>query len=479
MPLGVCDPLLRMYVTRLPQLFLSAPYARMAQVSTVSWYAGSQLWQRASLGGFNPTEPQLCFKRDPNLEQLARTPLASCLQRWTSAQARQYGGNRLMSGISQRRFYSTIKKPSSEALDLLAAYSGEISETWKRALRQLNLEPNDLLPEVPLDFARVADRLRQSTYPGFRQWTQEFGEALARRGVRLDHAVAALNRLFEICIPRLIDGAPKRATPVLALARLHALVGLLIVSGYTGQWAAGKKTLVEASLLEAEDRRHGASAYVTRIYEQERRRLSQDLHDEVGHDLMLLKLYLEMIALDDGSAKVGEIMPRIAEAIALVSHTIDSVRRLVLDLGPAVFEDLGFVPAVRSYISRFSARSKIKVTLKEGYLPTEVPSSHQVALYRLLQGALSNVLKHAKAKNVKVSLGSMKDSVLIMVIEDDGVGFDTTERAGRRSFGLTAMRERVEVLGGRIHLQSKTASRVAKDHGTRIEVDLPLPGGQE
>jgi signal transduction histidine kinase len=384
-----------------------------------------------------------------------------------------------MSGISQRRFYSTIKKPSAEALDLLAAGSGEISETWKHSLRDLNLEPNDLLPEFPLDFARVADRLRQSTYPGFRRWTQEFGEALARRGVRLDRAVAALNRLFEICIPRLIDRVPKRATPVLALARLHALVGLLIVSGYTGQWAAGKKTLVEASLLEAEDRRHGASAYVTRIYEQERRRLSQDLHDEVGHDLMLLKLYLEMIALDDGGMKLDEIQPRIAEAIALVSHTIDSVRRLVLDLGPAVFEDLGFVPAVRSYISRFSARSKIKVTLKEGYLPAEVPASHQVALYRLLQGALSNVLKHARAKNVKVSLGSMKDSVLIMVIEDDGVGFDTTARPGQRSFGLTAMRERVEVLGGRIHLQSKTAGLVAKVHGTRIEVDLPLPGGQE
>src|SRR5260221_6478742 len=269
-----------------------------------------------------------------------------------------------MSGISQRRFYSTIKKPSAEALDLLEAGCGEISETWKRALRELNLEPNDLLPGSPLDFARLADRLRESTYPGFRRWVLEYGEALAHRGVRLDRAVAALNRLFEICIPRLIDGAPKRATPILALARLHALVGLLIVSGYTGQWAAGKQTLAESSLVEAEDRRHGASAYVTRIYEQERRRLSQDLHDEVGHDLMLLKLYLEMIKLDNGAVELAGIQPRITEAIALVSHAIDSVRRLVLDLGPAVFEDLGFVPAVRFYLHQFSARTNFKETLK-------------------------------------------------------------------------------------------------------------------
>jgi len=103
--------------------------------------------------------------------------------------------------------------------------------------------------------------------------------------------------------------------------------------------------------------------------------------------------------------------------------------------------------------------------------------SHQVALYRVLQGALSNVLKHASAKNVKVSIGSMKGSVLIMVIEDDGVGFASEAKKGRPSFGLTAMGERVEVLGGRIHIQSRPASAHGKSHGTRIEVDLPLPGG--
>ncbi|MCU1338099.1 MAG: hypothetical protein JWO19_3680 [Bryobacterales bacterium] len=384
-----------------------------------------------------------------------------------------------MPGISQRKFYSAVRGPSAEALDILAPHSNEIFTAWQREIQPLGLQPEDVLAGTSIDFGLLAERLRTSTYPAFRQTIQRFGEQLAQRGVSLSRAVAAFNRLFETCLPAVAQHASKRATPVLALARLHALVNLLIVSGYTGQWAAGKKTLVEASLSEAEDRRKGASAYVTRIYEQERRSLSHDLHDEVGHDLMLIKLYLEMIALDNKAAsESSEVQPRVVEAIALVSHAIDSVRRLVLDLGPAVFEDLGFLPAVRSYIGQFSARTKINVTLREGYLPAEIPSSHQVALYRLLQGALSNVLKHASAKNVKVSLGSMKDAVLIMVIEDDGVGFDATSEPGRRSFGLTAMRERVEVLGGRIHLQSKVATPVAKTHGTRIEIDLPLPGGE-
>ena len=380
-----------------------------------------------------------------------------------------------MPGISQRRFYSVIRGPASEALELLKPYSSEIAGLWLREMRTLP-SPEEYLPGgESLDLGRLAKALRLSTYATFRQEIQAFGEKLAQDAVRLDRAVGILNRLFEICLSCLTRAAPNRVTGVLALARLHAIVALLVISGYTGQWAAGKKTLVEATLDEDEDRRHGASAYVTRIYEQERRRLSQDLHDEVGHDLILLKLYLEMIELDN--TKEERVQPRLSEAIALVSHAIDSVRRLVLDLGPAIFEDLGFLPAVRSYVSQFSARTKINVTVSEGYMPEEVPSSHQVALYRLLQGALSNVLKHASAKNVKVSLGSMKQAVLIMVIEDDGIGFDTAAKVGRRSFGLTAMRERVEVLGGRFHVQSKPISPATTAHGTKIEVDLPLPGG--
>jgi signal transduction histidine kinase len=361
-------------------------------------------------------------------------------------------------------------------LDLLSAHSRVIFGEWKREVRELGLEPDDFLAGYPPNLARFADLLRECTYAVFRQQLQALGGRLASRGAELGHIVAAANRFFEICLPYLSQKVSKRGTPLLALVRLHALVSLLITSGYTGQRAAGEKTLVEASLSEGEERRHGASVYITKVYEQERTRLSQDLHDEVGHDLILIKLYLEMIVMEAKKRNLQGVQPRLREAISLVSHALDSVRRLVLDLGPAVFDELGFLPAVRSYTKQFSARTKINVTLGEGYLPADIPMSHQVALYRVLQGALSNVLKHASAKNVKVSIGSMKGAVLIMVIEDDGVGFASAAKRSRPSFGLRAMGERVEVLGGRIHIQSRPASALSKSHGTRIEVDLPLPG---
>ena len=356
---------------------------------------------------------------------------------------------------------------------MLSGHSGEILNVWRQRLSELGIQVRQLLPGS-LDFAGFAHRLRSAAYPDFRERMQVFGGMLAGRGLGLDRTIAAFDRLFEICLPHLVAEGGRRAGPVLALSRLYALVGLLVVSGYTGQWASGKRTLVEASMAENEERFRQISTYITRVYEEERRRLAQDLHDEVGHDLIVIKLYLEMIALDAQNS--GTIQPRLAEAIKLISHAIEAVRRLGRDLGPAVFDDLGFLPALRSYVSQFSARTRIPVRLIEGYVP-KIPFSYQVALYRLMQGALSNVLQHAAAKHVTIRIETMKDSVLIMTIEDDGVGFDTKGEDALRSFGLSAMRERIEMLGGKLQVESHRAGSNSAAHGTRIEADIPLPGG--
>jgi signal transduction histidine kinase len=387
-----------------------------------------------------------------------------------------------MPGISNRGFHSLIREPSAKALRALGPHAEEIFAQWQRETGRLGIESQDFLGQSHLDFDRLSVKLRKMSFPAFQRQVRELGGTLAQCGVPLDRSIDAINRLFEICVSHLMNHRPEAAGHILALSRLQSLMILLIVSSQSEPDTSTRpKPAAKTSPDSTVERRHDhdASVYVTKVYEDERKRLSRDLHDEVGHDLVLMKLYLEMIALDTNRKEFQSIRPKLNEAIGLVSHAIDSVRRLVLDLGPAVFDELGFLPAVRTYTSQFSARTKIAVTLREGYLPENIPMSHQVALYRLLQGALSNVLKHASAKTVKVSLGCMKDSVLILVIQDDGLGFDTTMKPGSGSFGLTAMRERVEVLGGRIHIQSMPAGSMSKIRGTRIEVDLPLSGGMQ
>lgn len=377
-----------------------------------------------------------------------------------------------MIGVHQRRFYASIRDPSSKALELLAPRAGFILSMWRQEVRSLGLKPGSLLPGKRYGFAQLAKDLRESEYPLFQYRLLRFGEDLAKEGVKLPDAVAAFNRLLEILLSSLTQSVPENSAFLVALAGLHSLALALVLSGYTGLAPSGLNVLPEENLAEGESRRPEMSRLM-RLYEQERRRLSRDLHDQIGHDLVLIKLYLEMIAMEHNRKKFDKVQPRIAEAIALVSQAIDAVRRLIFDLGPAVFDDLGFIPAMQSYASQFSARSKIRVTLEAGRLPKDIPTSYQVTLYRLLQGALSNVLKHASAKNVRVSLESGNRSMIIMVIEDDGVGFDTRARAN--SFGLTVMRERVEALGGTIEVESKPARAMARRHGTTIRVGLPLP----
>ena len=381
-----------------------------------------------------------------------------------------------MPGISNRSFNLLIRQPSAKALNGLGPHSKIIFAKWTREASRLGIEAQDFLGQSPLDFNFLSAELSKMSFPALRRRVQELGRTLAQCGVPLDRSIDAINRLFEICAPLLMNHEPEAAPNILALSRLQALIIQWLVFSRAEPASEHRKASAKHALVSSGGRRHDASVYVTKVYEEERKRLSRDLHDEVGHDLVLLKLYLEMIAMDTHKRDFQSIRPRLKEAIGLVSHAIDSVRRLVLDLGPAVFDELGFLPAVRTYTSQFSARTKIAVSLREGHLPENIPMSHQVALYRLLQGALSNVLKHASAKTVKVTLGCMKDSVLILVIQDDGLGFDTTGKLGNNSFGLTAMRERVEVLGGRIHIQSMPAGSTSKIRGTRIEVDLPLSG---
>jgi signal transduction histidine kinase len=107
-------------------------------------------------------------------------------------------------------------------------------------------------------------------------------------------------------------------------------------------------------------------------------------------------------------------------------------------------------------------------------MPASLPHGHEATLYRVLQGALSNVAKHAKASDVTVALGALRSAVIVMVIEDDGVGFDPARLTTDTAFGVTAMRDRIQALGGRLHIESRTSRSGSGKRGTRIEIDLPV-----
>lgn len=209
--------------------------------------------------------------------------------------------------------------------------------------------------------------------------------------------------------------------------------------------------------------------------DRERQKASGDLHDEVGAHLIVLKLYLEMIVSVVAKGRNAPLLAKLNEALDLIAHAVEAVRRLTLELGPAFLDTLGFLPVLRNFVRQFSQRTGIMVTLHEPKTPIRMPPGHEAALYRVLLGALSNVAKHSKAAHATVAL-HRAGSAVVMVVEDDGRGFDAKARVPEPRFGLNAMKERVQGLDGRLTVRSRrTAGGQGK--GTRVEVRLPLRNG--
>jgi signal transduction histidine kinase len=369
--------------------------------------------------------------------------------------------------------FSNFKPHFDRVFEIVGAHWGTVSDDWQTQVRPAVLRPKELETFKQFIPVNAAMRLADVTFETFRRRFRKIGEELAARNISIASALSALYLLVEVSIPYLRTGVPVPDTLVSAARRLYAFVVPEIAAGYADVWRSERAALT-VKLERVSQRQHQASTYVTNVYEQERRRLSHDLHDDIGHQLLLLKLYLELIATDSGKGEIPQLSRRLDEALGLVSSTIDSVRRLILDLGPAIFDELGFLPAIRFYARQFSSRTAISVTVRASELPDDLPASHQVALYRVLQGALSNVVGHARAGRVRVTIECIDRNRLIMVVEDNGVGFDPASLSGR-SFGLTAMRERVELLGGRLQIESTTAASHTRKTGTRVSVELPLP----
>ncbi len=209
-----------------------------------------------------------------------------------------------------------------------------------------------------------------------------------------------------------------------------------------------------------------------RAQEDERRRIARDLHDVVGQALTAVKLSLEAAErrTDEPSARVY-----IREGVGIVEQAIQDVRTLALDLRPSVLDDLGIVPAIRWYLNREARRSGCTVSLLAEIGPPRLDPDLETTCFRIVQEALTNIARHARARHIRLELGVEGDR-LVMTVADDGVGFDVpaARRASRhgRSQGLQGIAERVELAGGSMDILS------AKGQGTRLRVALPLVTGQ-
>ncbi len=220
--------------------------------------------------------------------------------------------------------------------------------------------------------------------------------------------------------------------------------------------------------------RAGLLKKVVLAQEEERRRIARELHDEMGQVLTSLLIGLKVT---EGAVVSPEAKAVHGELKATVTRLFDSMHNLALELRPALLDDLGLVPALANYVRKWPALSGVQIDFAAtGMTGLRLPREIETTLYRVVQEALTNVVRHAQAQRASVLLERRGNSV-VAIVEDNGRGFDVAEfrskEATRQRLGLYGLEERASLIGGQFTVESTVG------HGTTVYVEVPLSGEGE
>ena len=242
----------------------------------------------------------------------------------------------------------------------------------------------------------------------------------------------------------------------------------------------GTTTGAVVTFSDITDRKHAEeirTQFLERVIsaqEEERKRIAQELHDETGQSLTALLVGLRQL---DDSPSLEEARTRTQELRKLTAKTIEEVNRLAVGLRPRVLDDLGLEAALRQYAEDFSRIHGVTAdVLSIGLTTRRLPDAVEMALFRIVQEALTNIAKHARAKSVSILLRSTPSEVRL-IVEDDGCGFSANERLKadpvRKHLGIHGMRKRAMLLKGSFSVESSPG------RGTTISAQIPLTGAQD
>jgi PAS domain S-box-containing protein len=214
------------------------------------------------------------------------------------------------------------------------------------------------------------------------------------------------------------------------------------------------------------------SHQILHAQEEERKRISRELHDEISQMLVGINVHLEALSREATINPKG-LKQKIVRTQRLVEKSVDVVHRFARELRPAMLDDLGLIPALHSFLESFMKETGLRVSLTAFAEVEKLSSDKRAVLYRVAHEALTNVASHAKATKVEVSIQRLPNA-LLMQIKDDGQSFDV-ERAlqprKNKRLGLIGMRERVEMINGQFAIES------APGKGTTIQAQIPFTGG--
>jgi len=231
----------------------------------------------------------------------------------------------------------------------------------------------------------------------------------------------------------------------------------------------------EEALKNSQFELRNFASHLQNVREEEKIAIAREIHDDLGQILVALKIELGLFKLkiskENGRTNSEEIVSKFDALSDLVEKTIKTTRRIMTGLRPEIIDSLGFIEAGKSYVLEFEERHHIACQFETTIQELSINSQQAVALFRILQEAMSNIAKHAKASSVKIQL-STKENKFSMEIIDDGIGFVKNQRIRPDSYGMIGMKERIHLLDGELNISSEPGK------GTCVRIEMPYGGSE-
>jgi signal transduction histidine kinase len=250
--------------------------------------------------------------------------------------------------------------------------------------------------------------------------------------------------------------------PELLIELVGLTISILMLAGMAGIGP------LFSSIKATGERLRALSQQLMDAQESERRHIARELHDEIGQALTMVKINLQTIQRISDPVLISQ---QVEETIKIIEPTLGQVRNLSLRLRPSLLDDLGLVAALRWYLDRQSRRAGFALQFNADPLKERLPTEIETACFRIVQEAITNVIKYSKAKEVDIVLRHA-DRFLELIVRDTGVGFNVAlaqaKAAEGSSFGLLSMAERAALVGGSFDIQSELG------RGTEIRACLPI-----
>ncbi len=289
-----------------------------------------------------------------------------------------------------------------------------------------------------------------------------FTEAITPVEKRQNDTAVDLNRIVEMLSQRTVELAASNRDLVQEIAQRKTVEAALKKSEHHYS-----ELLAQSDSLQ-EQLRH-LSRQILLTQEEERKRISRELHDVIAQTLTGINVRLAALAKEAATNTKG-LDRNIARTQRLVEKSVDIVHQFARELRPAVLDDLGLIPALHSYMKHFTSRTGVRTHLKAFAEVEQMDTAKRTVLFRVAQEALTNVARHAKASRVDVGIQKLPQGIC-MKIKDDGKSFQVQRvllARGSKRLGLLGMRERLEMVGGKFGVES------APGKGTTITAEFPF-----